>query len=412
MTNPELQSRLENIASVTSWSSISPYFTKETGTTVCPFCRRKSKGYLYPNYFKCFSSRCAKRGDKINVFKELNQLSFWTAVKHLESNNGLDPKSLSETFQKRSDLLSEVLYVYHCLLLENEDAINYLLSRGISLNYIKQKQLGYAPMSRKTLGEYQHLKENKLILQELVNNYGDFFHNRIIFPIYNQNGFLVHLTGRQFPDIETDYKYLDSKSVRSVGSSKQYLLFEEEIDHYLEYSDTVYLTEGVMDSFIMNQEGMPVLGLLGLQKIMDHVTKFNRFKKIIAVFDNDRYDLDHPYFPGELKSWRQVIPQLIDLQTYLGKETQIFTCMIPEGCECKDINDYYLKYGSKSLVKTLNKHKEDFTTSFINNCKGDMSQHLTAIKLVSSTGQGKELLRKYIAEDFDPLDYAIQVLNS
>ena len=411
----EFQERLNQIASNTSWNYIDASFVKESGTVQCPFCKRKGKGYLYPNYFKCFSSRCNKRGNKVNVYKELNQLSFWEAVKQLERSSGLDPKTQSKEFQRRNDLLSEVLYIYHCLLIEEEKykpALNYLIDRGLTLEYIKQKQIGYAPACRSTLSEYKYIRENSLILQELTNNYGDFFHSRIIFPIYNQNGYLVHLTGRQFPDIETDWKYLDSKSVRTIGSSKQFLLFEEEIKHYLESSDTVYLTEGVMDTFVCNQLGINVLGLLGLQKIMSHVSKLSKFKKVVAIFDNDRYDLDHPYFPGELKSWRQVNPQLVDLQTYLGADTKIYTCMIPESSGCKDVNDYYKKYGLAKLKDMLNSNEISLTKSFIQNCRGDMSEHLTALKLVSTTGEGKELLRQYIAEDFDPLDYAIKVLNS
>lgn len=412
MANPELQIRLDAISSSTNWSYIHSSFIKDSGTVDCPFCRRKSKGYLYPNFYKCFSSRCGVQGDKVNLYKKLNQLTFWDAVKELETKSGLDPKSQNKGLEKRSKLLSEVLYIYHCLLLDNPLAINYLTSRGLTLDYIKQKQIGYAPLSRKTLSQYKYLKENSLILQELVNNYGDFFHNRIIFPIYNQSGYLVHLTGRQFPDIETDWKYLDSKSVKVAGSSKQYLLFEEEIKHYLEKDNVVYLTEGVMDSFILNQQGLPVLGLLGLQKIMSHVSKLSQFKKVIAIFDNDRYDLDHPYFPGEFKSWRLVMSQLVDLQTYLGKTTAIYTCMVPESSGCKDVNDYYQKNGLDNLINMFDTNSSSLTTSFITNCKGDLSEHLTALKLIATTGEGKELLKQYIAEDFDPLDYAIQVLNS
>ena len=415
MIDPELQNRLELINSNTSWSSISPSFTKTSGTVQCPFCLRRGKGYLYPNFFKCFSSRCCKKGDKVNVYKQLHQLSFWQAVKDLEASSGLDPKSQSKEFDKRNEILSEVLYIYHSILLEDEQAMQYLINRGFTEEYIKRKQIGYAPIGRKTLSLYPHLKENQLILQELVNNYGDFFHQRIIFPIYNQNGYLVHLTGRHFPGENNDFKYLDSKAVRVIGSSKQYLLFEEELDRYLELGDTVYLTEGVMDSFILNKLGMPVLGLLGLQKIMNHVHKFSMFKRVIAVFDNDKYSLDHPMFPGEYKSWRQVNSQLIDLQTYLGRETQLFTCMMPEeieGVATKDINDVYNVVGSSNLKEVLLKNEKDLTLSFIEEYKGDLSMHEMAIKLISSTGRGMQELKKYIAEDFDPLDYAIKVLSS
>lgn len=415
MIDPELQNRLELINSQTTWSQISSAFTKESGTTQCPYCLRRGKGYLYPNYFKCFSSRCAKRGDKVNVYKQLHQLSFWQAVKDLEANSGLDPKSQSKEFDKRNEILSEVLYIYHSLLLEDEHAMNYLISRGFDEDYIKRKQIGYAPISRKTLSLYPHLKENQLIMQELITNYGDFFHQRIIFPIYNQNGYLVHLTGRHFPGESNDYKYLDSKAVRVVGSSKQYLLFEEEMDSYLKLGDTIYLTEGVMDSFILNKLGFPVLGLLGLQKIMNHVHKLGQFKKVVAVFDNDKYDLDHPMYPGEYKSWRMVNSQLIDLQTYLGRGTQIMTCMMPEevkGVYTKDINDVYQSTGTEYLKKMLNQNKKDLTLSFIKEYKGDLSMHEMALKLITSTGRGANELRKYVAEDFDPVDYALKVLGS
>ena len=415
MIDAAFKERIDNVNNALSWSDIMPTIT-ERGTITCPFCHRKNKGYLYPNFFKCFSSHCGVQGDKINIYKELKHLSYSEALRTLEGENNLDYKVQQNEFDRRNELLSEVLEAYVDQLELSEPVLEYLYNRGFQYDFIKQNQIGYAP-NNTCLKKYG-INSNILRRHGLINKYGDFFSKRIIFPVYNINGYLVHLTGRDFTGENQDYKYLDSSAIPIIGSCKDYLLFEKMLPYYKNGSKTLYLVEGVPDSYILRQCGINVVGLMGLQKILNQASKLNQFDIIISVFDNDRFDYNHPNFPGQLKSWRMVTNQLIDLQIYLGEKTQIKTAMIPEGYylkdkPVKDINDLYL-YLNQDGIETkrfIDEHANDLIEDYIDKHKGDFSYHMTALKLISATNRGKYKLDKYIPKDLSPLNYALKIIK-
>jgi len=348
---------------------------------------------VMPNFFKCFSSRCGVQGDKINVYKQLNNLSYGQALRDLEGQHSLDYNSQFEEYLLRNNLLNDILDAYGDQLDKHPEVQDYLYSRGFTKDFIELSKIGYAP-NNKILCMYE-LSRNKLMRHSLANKKGDFFWQRIVFPIYNINGYLVHLTGRSFPVLSEDFKYLDTKAIPVIGSSKNYLLFEEQLNFYKNGSKTLYLVEGVPDSYILKQSGANVVGILGLAKLMSHTSKFE----------------------GQLKSWRIVMNQLIDLQLYLGKKIQISTCMIPEGLylkdkQVKDINDLYLYVNKdeQEMFKVIQDSTIDLVESFIEKYGGDISYHKTALKLIASTDRGQHLMSNYITGDWSALDYAIKVL--
>ena len=412
--------RIDNVNEATSWSDVIAGAMKEKGTITCPFCQKKGKGYLYPNFFKCFSSRCAVQGDKIAVHQKLKQISFMESLLDLEEKACLDPSKQSEEFAKRDKLLNDVVDAYHdqLYLPQHEDVLRYLYGRGFTDDFIKLMRIGYAPSGGATLGYYPDIHINTLIRHQLATPKYEFFWNRIIFPIYNVNGYLVHLTGRKFlPDGNDEMKWLDSKHVPVVGSSKNYLLFEDQLGAYRQRGDELYLVEGVPDAFIMKQMGYPVVGILGLQKLLQQATKIQSygFKKMVAIFDNDRYELDHPYYPGELKSWRVVTNQLIDLQLYLGRDMKVDVCMIPEeGYGAKDVNDLYMATRMKGteVDRIIQSNREDLIESILERYGGDFSMHKTLLKLIAATGRCQNILESYVPEDYDPLTYALKVLTT
>lgn len=257
MIDAALKERIDNVNNALSWSDVIPTIT-EKGTIVCPFCHRKNKGYLYPNFFKCFSSHCGVQGDKINIYKELNHLSYGEALRTLEGKSNLDYRTQQNEFDRRNELLSEVLEAYVDQLELSGPVLEYLYKRGFQYDFIKQNQIGYAPNST-CLKEYG-INSNTLRRHGLLNKYGDFFYERIIFPVYNINGYLVHLTGRDFTGENQDYKYLDSSAIPIIGSCKDYLLFEKMLPYYRNGSKTLYLVEGVPDSYILRQCGINVVG--------------------------------------------------------------------------------------------------------------------------------------------------------
>jgi len=405
----QFMQRIEAVNDSVSWRDIG--FDSDRGTTTCLFCGRKGKGYLYEHYFKCFSSRCGEKGHKISIHQKLNNMTFMEALCDLEDKTNLDFQTQQDEFDKRNEVLSNVLDAYVHELDSCPEAIDYLVDRGFDRDFIEREQIGYAA-STSVLRGYG-LNMNALRRHDLVRRYGDFFNNRIIFPVYNSRGYLVHLTGRFFPGDTDEWKYLDSPAVPIIGSCKDYLLFEKHIPLYKNNGEVLYLVEGVPDSYILKQCGANVLGLMGLQKILRQANKLQGFKKIIAVFDNDRYEIDHPNFPGELKSWRVVMNQLIDLQIYFGGGVEIRTAMVPEDIGVKDVNDLYLSMNNKGpdMLKYLEDLSMDIVKHFILHHNGDVGTHKTALKLVAATGRGRKELEAFIPTDWSPIEYALKVLS-
>ena len=419
MIDAAFKERIDRVNEATSWSSILPEAT-ERGTITCPFCLRKSKAYLYDSFFKCFSSKCGIAGDKINIYTKLNNIKYMEALVTLETQSCLDPASQAEEYTKRNSILLDVQGAYHNELFKHPEVYQYLEQRGFQKPFIDMMQIGYASHEH-ILSTYEHINKNTLIRHGLSNIKNEFFRNRIMFPIFDKYNYLVHLTGRKFPDDGfDDFKYLDSRAVPVIGSCKNYLIFENEIDNYLKTTDTIYLVEGVPDSFILKQEGFAVVGLMGLQKILHQASKLKKFKKIIAMFDNDRFESNHPLHPMELKSWRIVTNQLIDLQLYYGKEVDIEVFMVPEhktfkGGYAKDINDLFLLVGKDRdyLEELIHKNKKHLIEDFILTHRGDISNHKTILKLIGATGKFKRMMQEYIPKDYsdNPLEYAIKVLS-
>lgn len=415
MIDQEFLTRIETAQESITWQDLK--FIKTKGTVDCPFCLVKNKGYLYDNYFKCFSSKCGEKGNKISIHQKLNNLSFYEALQDIECKGDVDIQAQEDFFKSRTNLLSDVLEVYNNELVLHPEVLNYLFERGFKEEFILREQIGYAPHNA-ILKNYS-LNSNSLRRHDLLRKHGEFFCNRIMFPVYNTNGFLVHLTGRYFPGTPENYKYLDSPALPVIGSCKDYLLFEKYIPYYKNNKDILFLVEGVPDAYILKQCGCNVLGLQGLQKILKQSSKLQSFKKIIAVFDNDRFDLNHPNYPGQFKSWRVVLDQLVDLQIYLGGDVEIQTAMIPEDMlykdkAVKDINDLYLYFNENKdhLVSTLKNIAMDIVDYYITIHKGDMAYHRTALKLVCATKRGLETLDTYIPKDWSPLKYALKILGN
>jgi len=408
--------RIELARESNSWMELNIGFNKNKGTVDCPFCFSKNKGYLYEYYFKCFSSKCNVKGDKLSIYQKIKQCSFYEALLFLENIGNIDIEVQQEFYTTRTEFLSSVLSAYNNELNKDSKAQDYLFSRGFTPDFIKQEEIGYAPTNN-VLKDYS-ININALRRHNLANTTGEFLFNRIIFPVYNLQGHLVHLTGRFFPGECTEYKYLDTKAIPIINSCKDYLLFEKHIQLYKNNKKVLFLVEGVGDAYILKQSGCNVVGLMGLAKILKQSNKIQDFNTIIAVFDNDRFEVDHPHFPGQFKSWRIVLEQLVSLQLYLGKEVLIKTVMVPEGLSfnnnlVKDINDFYLylECNSSNLIRELNSLSKDIVEHYIELHKGDMTYHKTAAKLINATNRGFIHLEKFIPADLTPLQYVLKILG-
>lgn len=408
-----VEDRIEQIVSLVSISDISDF---KNGGNNCPCCGKRQKLWVWNNQsYKCFYPGCElSEGPRnvISLYRHLNNLlspaGFYQALQDLEQIAGIE---VAESFFKtRSTALEQALEIYQETLWteEGQQALQYLLKRGFSRETINTLGLGFAP-SRGSLRDY-NLDELRLVREGLLKNKRDYFRNRIIFPIYNVQGYLVHLQGRYLGDIPFNTegqplcgRYKDSRSDRS--SSKDYLFLEHLFKDYS--SDQLILAEGAPDTISFFEAGLPSAGVLGLEKLTAHHHKLKKFKKLLFAFDNDRFDADHPKYANQFKSWVSILPQILTLQILLP-DTVIELWTPPSGY--KDTNELLQHQGTEGLLKSI-KVRWPFPETIIHKWGPDISRHKDLIKLVSALPQYKNVFKKYIPFT-DSLDYAIEVFQN
>ena len=188
-------------------------------------------------------------------------LGFGEAVKTLAAEAGMQPYRFSQ-FDKKKDLRFET---YKRLLMEysnyfskqlfdpiNEEALNYLYSRGLKKNIIEEFKLGYVPRRNSFLEDIQKkFSEEEINLTGLyykndkTGKYIDRFNSRIIFPVNNLTGDTIAFGGRLIR--ESNFaKYINSPETEFY--KKGNMIFNlDKAKNLRSETDEVLIVEGYMD---------------------------------------------------------------------------------------------------------------------------------------------------------------------
>ena len=402
---------------------------KDYGSSTCPCCGKSNKFSVHANRGKCWSSYCElnKSQDVISLYQWKHNLADrWEATKAIEQEFGLvvdsnKPNERSQLLEKCLDIYVDYLWSSKC-----KEGLNYLRGRGFLDETIRELKLGYAPNFSCITSK--GIKAADLQREGLHAESKEYYSKRVIFPIRNIFGHLVHFQGRYILPIPKDEKgedtlpkYKDSKPAKSK-TTKDYLALEEKIESYLKFSKTLYVAEGYPDTISLWQKGLPVVGSLGLEKLTTQINKLKKFDNIVFMFDNDFYSADHPKYRLEYKSWIRVIPQLVELQIALPN-INFYTCLVPHhtlhktdkyAVETKDINEWITvgQLTGDEVKAYITKKQTEFVSSLVSQWGSDTSYHFSLLRLIQATGKSylKQELLKYIPSTKSPIDYACEVL--
>lgn len=281
--------------------------------------------------FKCFN--CGVQGDAISFIMKIERVSFNEALKILEINEFKPIKKKKErTASKPPDkskpILNQAAEFWKNNLTQSKEAIEYLNSRGINdRELIKRLNIGFSEKG----GLAEHFlssgyKEDYLLQENLIKkgDYGiyDFFRNRIMFPVYNQNREISTITSRS---IEKDQKL---KHLHMPGSMETFYN-EPEID-----GSYIIIVEGIFDCLSLLQEGfkaIAIYGTGGLKKSM--AMKLKKTFKIYLAFDKEENGAGQKGLERSLEIFKE------------AKITNIYPINLPymEGRKI-DINDLFSKH--------------------------------------------------------------------
>lgn len=335
---------------------------------LCPFHDDKNPS-MHVNeeksLFHCFS--CGAGGDMFAFLMRYNNISFIEAALELAKKANIElPQSKNYTkksFSKNSHLHkinALICNYYHRILTSGEvaqKAREYLNTRGINSEIAKEFKLGYAPsnwdnivrLSESKKLNIQNLEEIGLVIRKesskfsgsnFSSDFYDRFRDRVIFPIFDINGYVVGFGGRAIAQ-DQEPKYLNSPESKIFQKRNLfYGLYYSKNE--IRKKRVAILVEGYMDFITLFSSGVKnVVATLGTSLTKQHSMLLKRFcDEVIVVYDGDTSGINSALRAGEIFLEDSV----------LSKITIIPDNLDPDG--------FIQKYGKDQFLELLsNAHK-------------------------------------------------------
>lgn len=321
-------------------------------TGLCPFHNEKTPSFSVSQekqIYKCFG--CGEAGNVISFVMKEKNLPFIEAVKYLanraniplEINNGEKSKSA-----KKKDLLYrvnvEAAKFFFSNLMNNQNAKEYFLNRGIKEETIKKFGLGFANDSWNSLMFYLRKKGiNDVLLEEAglisVNKEKgrkyDRFRNRVMFPVFDYQGRVIGFGGRVLDDSKPKYLNSPETLVFQKGTNLYGLNFA--LKHNMSERYFV-IVEGYMDLISLHQYGITnVVASLGTALTINQARLLKRYAdKVIISYDAD--------MAGQMATLRG-----LEILRTAGFDVRVLN--IPQG---KDPDEYVRSNGKEAFLKLIN----------------------------------------------------------
>lgn len=276
---------------------------------LCPFHNEKTPSFTVSPEKKiahCFG--CGKGGNIFQFVSLIENITYNQAIAKLGTRLGLDLES-NDNKEASYDLNNEldIMYYGHRLLAdyynyillntkEAEDALKYLLDRGLSEDVIKHFNLGYAPRdSNIALNFFNSNKINFDLMVEAgllgKNDNGDYydvFKDRVMFPIKNNQNQVVAFSGRTMSSDKSVPKYYNTHETK-IFEKRTVLYNFSDARSFIAKENEVILCEGYMDVIKAHQNGMKnAVALMGTNIDNNKLKELlSLVKKITLSLDND-----------------------------------------------------------------------------------------------------------------------------
>ena len=277
-----------------SWKGLCPFHNEKTPS----FTVNQENGRYY-----CFG--CQAKGDSIEFLREIDSLDFVAAVEILAAQNGIPlrytDKQESKSRNRRKELVelvSQAVDFYHEKLIDMENpdarpAREYLKQRGLGGDIAEKFSIGWASDSWDSLCKHLAVSNEDLLASGLggINKNGgqyDFFRNRILFPIFSEQGDPIAFGGRKLPDGEGP-KYKNTSDGAEIYSKSQILYGLNWAKEEAGRIDELVVCEGYTDVIGCHEAGISrAVATCGTALTQEHVRKMSRFaKKVVLAFDAD-----------------------------------------------------------------------------------------------------------------------------
>ena len=275
---------------------------------LCPFHGEKTPSFNVvedKQFYHCFG--CGRSGDVFKFIEEYQQVNFSDAVSILGERLGIEiVRPIHNQVQQTSphqnlyEMHDKAARFYHAILMTTkmgEEARNYLYKRGLTDEVLKHFMIGLAPAERSYL--YQRLSDDYsekdlldsgLFYLSETNQFFDTFHNRIMFPLSNDQGKVIAFSGRVWQEADSQTgKYKNSRATAIFNKSYE-LYHLDRVKKGSGKAHEIYLMEGFMDVIAAYRAGIEnAVASMGTALTSEHVNHLKRFtKKVIITYDGDR----------------------------------------------------------------------------------------------------------------------------
>jgi DNA primase len=328
---------------------------------LCPFHDDKNPSLMvYPDRqtYRCWS--CQEGGDVFSWVMNHESVGFREALEMLANRAHIEIPKRSQYEVEQTSRKNDVYEVlkwaegeYHRTFLhspEAKDARDYVRSRGFTDDTIEQFRLGYQPrefdwLQRKAATQFdQQVLESAQLISPRKNGTGftDFFVDRVMFPIHDEQTRTVAFGGRLIPGHpEFGGKYLNSRE--SPVFHKSRVLFG--LNHArqpVKDAGGAVVVEGYTDCIALHQAGVRnAVATLGTALTESHVTRLKAFAPRVTLV----YDGDEPGLNAANKAVSTLLAQQIDLRVMtLGEK--------------EDPADFVEKHGGEEFQKVADQAPE------------------------------------------------------
>ena len=298
----------------------------------CPFHQEKSPSFkINPStgLWHCFGA-CSEGGDVFSYVMKRENLEFPDAIRYLADKAGItlsEEAHVSKGPRKNRliECLTEAENYFHSMLMRGrgegpEAARAYLSGRGFGAAVCKRWKLGYAP-GRGAL--VTHLRKCGYTTQEMIaanlavernGRLSDWFYDRVMFPIHDEQGRTIAFGGRLTKKVENAPKYLNTRDTTVFNKGKHLFAYDVAKETITAQSEAI-ICEGYTDVIAMHEAGFTnTVAALGTAFTSDHVKLIDRqrARKIICMFDGDA--------AGQHAAARAI--------KYIDKTTAAFLCVV------------------------------------------------------------------------------------
>ncbi len=301
----EIKARLD-IVDLVSESGVKLRKSGRNYTGFCPFHanKRTPAFVVWPDTgtWRCFGE-CNEGGDVFKFIMKKEGIDFQEALRRLASRAGVElpvfthkTPEQTEAYDRLRKLLEDALVFFSSHLKANSEVLNYLRSkRGLSDATIETFGLGYAPDQWEAL--LAHFSQRGYTTQEMLDagllsrredgKIHDRFHNRIMFPIRDENARMAGF-GARIVDPADVPKFLNSPDT-PIFTKGRLLYGLDRARKPIRTADQAVIVEGYLDVIALHQAGYEnVVSPMGTALTEDQLRLIKRFsRRIVLALDPD-----------------------------------------------------------------------------------------------------------------------------